>query len=364
MKHPLAVLAAALAVYFCSVGGSEAAVNLEWRPAAQVVHAGNAVNLGLYLVPDIADWPVSAMDVIVIHNTTHLEFQSLSAAGAPYNWLSSGFPNDPDNINKNRYDGDMLYQALAQLGSSNSAIVPLSGLLVTTFQFTARTVVNETAVNIAPTFGSSAKTAVYEGGTPNSDVTGTLGTARVMIVPLGVQIVLTAADARSLADGAQVGVVGPVVSRRFQSYFYIQDGSRASGIRVNCATAPPAEGSIPMVSGTLSIIDGERVIDGAVVGTSTLASVPRPLGMNLSSLRNGLSPQGLLITLVGRASSTPGTSSFVMNDGSINSVTVELHGFGAPDDAAFVAATGVLGADSNGPVLRVNKPADVRVLQG
>ena len=78
------------------------------------------------------------------------------------------------------------------------------------------------------------------------------------------------------------------------------------------------------------------------------------LGMNNKAVQSGLSPKGLLIRLWGRANvASPDVSVFSLDDGAGLSVQVELHGTAAPEDGAYVAITGALGADTSGtPVLR------------
>jgi hypothetical protein len=129
-----------------------------------------------------------------------------------------------------------------------------------------------------------------------------------------------------------------------------------SGIRINQASgALPAPGTVPTVFGVLRTVDGERVIDEAEVTNGDAAAIPRPLVMNCRATSEGLSPQGLLVWMSGRATvATPEQSWFAINDGSPLPIRVELHGLSAPPDGRQVTVTGVLGADPTGPVLRMN----------
>ena len=167
-------------------------------------------------------------------------------------------------------------------------------------------------------------------------------------------VVGSAAQARALPEQTVCELSGPVVTRSFDTFFYLEDLNRASGIRVNCATgwSPPAESTAPKVSGVLRVIDGERVIDQASVEPGGSGSV-LPLGMCGRAVACGLSPQGLLVRLWGRAHvPSPGAGEFLVDDGSGRAVRVRLHGTAAPTDGAYIGITGVLGADSSGPVLR------------
>jgi len=337
-----------------AVGGG---VDLQWRPALQIAHVGDTVNLGLYIVSTSGGpWPISAMDVIVANSPTYLMYSSLVAV--PNQWLADGlFPSSPDNINANVTDGLIMYSAWANLGQNANAVP--DGLLATTFRFNARAAVTETSVTIPASVGVNT-TAIYDGTVPNLVVTGALGLARVMIVAPAVPIVSSVAQVKALDDTKQVAVLGPVVTRRFATFFYIEDQSRAAGIRVNCS-AGPNEGTVAAVQGTVTTIDGERVIDNAQVGTGVATAPLGPMMMTAAATRVGLKPEGLLVTLAGRVSTAPGTSQLMLNDGSPLPVQLELDGFDPPDENSFVCVTGALGTNLNGPILRVNNSNDLRV---
>jgi len=162
---------------------------------------------------------------------------------------------------------------------------------------------------------------------------------------------------RTFPDETVVDLTGPVVTRSFDSFFYLESRDRSSGIRVNCATgqSPAAEMTAPEVSGIVRTIDGERVIDDATIVAGGSGNV-LPLGMNCVAVRMGLVTQGLFVRLTGRADvESPSASTFTVNDGSAEAVAVELHGVLPPANGDYVAVTGVLGANSVGPVLRVGQ---------
>jgi hypothetical protein len=159
-------------------------IDLEWRPAAQMVSVGDTVSIGLYAVSDDdTDQSISAMDVILTWDPDFLELQGVNNNG-PYEWLSSGFPDDSglDGLNNTWLDGNALYQALAQLGEP--AYATPEGLLVTTVEFVAlhRTPAGQTTeLNILAELGQYSQTRVFDGEIPGYDVTGTLGSAAVTI---------------------------------------------------------------------------------------------------------------------------------------------------------------------------------------
>jgi len=190
---------------------------------------------------------------------------------------------------------------------------------------------------------------------------------QVVIDTVSTQSAGSVAAAKRCADGSAVELGGPVVTRVFEDYFYIEDANRIAGIRVNCgASQLPQQGTRPSVLGRITTIDGERVIDQAVVFPGGGAQIPRPLGMQNPAVFVGLNPQGLHVALWGRARVAPGATTFTITDGAVppaqpvEPVRVELHGVSAPPDGSYVCVTGVLGADLDGPILRVNSSDSVR----
>lgn len=340
-----------------------AAVNLEWRPADQRVHVGDTVSIGLYAVSDSgSDWPISAMDVIIQNDAAYLKFTGITGDGAPYPWLYSGFRSDaPDNLNKKLYDGDVMYSAWAQLGQT-AAATP-QGLLVTTFQFVSQSPVSSTSVSVHRTYAISAETCVFDGTVPNLDVTGQLGSARVTIAPAGA--LTSVAEAKALPDGSTAEIWGVPVTRTYETYFYIEDSDRTAGIRVNCLPGQlPALGTAPTVRGTIVTTLGERVLNNVTVTPGAEVPFPKPLAMNCESLRSGLNPQGLIVRISGKAHvDVPGSPAFILQDGSHQGINVELHDVAAPLDGQYVVVTGVLGADSSGPLLRVSNHDPIQIMQ-
>lgn len=360
MKHCcLALTAAALLIGTGAAG--LCAVDLEWRPAYQVVHTGDVLRIGLYAVSDSgSSHAISGLDAIMLYDQSSLDFRNLIAEGEPYDWLVDGFlwPS-PDNLNDSLDDGSMYYTAWAQLGVP--AYATPEGLLVTTLEFIGGAPLCRSVVSIPLSLGS-AVTRVLDGTVPNNNVVGQCGTARVMVVEPGV--LTSVGQVKQQPDEAGCEVGGPIVTRSFASFFYLEDYSRAAGIRVNCDPSQvPAEGSTPRVSGVVRTINGERVIDQATVTGCGEEAVPAPFGMNSTAPMMALNPQGLLVKLWGYASvPDPQASEFILSDGSPYAMRVELHGVTPPGDGDYVAVTGALGADAGGPVLRVNNAGDMTLI--
>jgi hypothetical protein len=172
-------------------------------------------------------------------------------------------------------------------------------------------------------------------------------------------------EAKDLEDGTFLEMAGPIVTRLFDGYFYVEDYKRSSGIRINCDPEQmPTVGSTPMFSGTIQTIDGERVIVLDSIETfGPVVDVPLPLAMNTRATSIGLSPVGLLVKLAGRVSSvTPAEEVFAISDGAEENLQVKLYGVSLPPLDAFVAVTGALGADLAGPLVRVNNGLDLQIV--
>lgn len=356
----LVLVAAIVTISTRTVSVGAAGVDLVLKPTFQVVQVGESVDLGLYaLSSNESDWPISGMDVVVLYDPTRLHFYNLTSMGAPYNWLQNGFfwPS-PDNINDDLSDGQMMYTAWAQLGVP--AVAPGNGLLVTTFQFQAQAEGCGEYVAVVPAWGTSATTRVFDGTTPNHDVTGNLGAAKILVVSPGVHT--SVAQAKFLPDESAVQIGGPIVTRTYGTYFYIENLDRAAGIRVNSTQPLPAPGTVALVSGIVRTINGERVIDDAIVVVKCPVGVPGALAMTCNSATSGLSPVGLLVKIAGRvASVSPSEDMFILADGSKQDVRVELHGVAPPQVGDFVAVVGALGSDTSGPIVRISDPVDMQL---
>ncbi len=158
-------------------------INLELRPPTQTAGIGETVRLGLYAVSDSDEvQSMSAADVILGWDPAYLQLLGNDDTGA-VPLLVSGFPvTDPYGLNEEvpPQDGDGFYLAYAPLGRPVEATP--EGTLLTTFLFDALEATEGTVVEILESAGSPVgHTVVYDGEVPGLDVTGTLGTATVVI---------------------------------------------------------------------------------------------------------------------------------------------------------------------------------------
>jgi len=171
--------------------------------------------------------------------------------------------------------------------------------------------------------GSSGYVATY------SDTGDTSG---MVIIADAVKFVfrgITIAEAKDRPDGSEIVLSGKVVSADLGDHFYICESreSQVSGIRVN--GTPPTEGSLVDVSAILDTIEGERELISPTIVASTGPGAPHPLfmlaravgGDSLNDYTNGISGGvglnnlGLLVTVIGKVTSTE-SSFFYIDDGS------------------------------------------------
>jgi len=160
----------------------EILINLEWRPASQMVWVGDMVNVGLYAVVDQGTQLFRALDMVFTWEPDYLGLLGLDDTGDLW---SSGFPTYGDhglNETDPPQDGDGYYRAFAQAGEPIE--ITTAGFLLTTFVFSAVAPTPETLVDIPPSGGTPPplETTVWGGPGANTDVTGTLGDAWVQIL--------------------------------------------------------------------------------------------------------------------------------------------------------------------------------------
>lgn len=160
----------------------------------------------------------------------------------------------------------------------------------------------------------------------------------------GVRVAL----ARGLADGTPARLTGKVTTVDCGGFFYIEEPDRTSGIRV---IGKAGAGELIDVLGYATTVDGERAIVATSLIRRSAAPVPRSLAMPIRSVRKGLSPVGLYVTLFGNVVDRR-TGYYLLDDGSGTSLKV----YGNASLGDTVRVTGALGAEMSGaasvPVLR------------
>jgi hypothetical protein len=161
-----------------ALGGT---VSLSFNPLDQTVDKGDIVEIQIIAISDDGDpQPFAAMDAIIDWDPVYLELLGVDDSDSPYAWFISDFLPDPDGINDDLTDGEVLYTALAQPG--NPAMAPGDpGMVVTTLQFRAIER-NElgTTVRYIPAVGAFGRTRVlYE---PGDDITGDISDEAMVII--------------------------------------------------------------------------------------------------------------------------------------------------------------------------------------
>ncbi|MHB9037759.1 MAG: discoidin domain-containing protein [Armatimonadota bacterium] len=177
----------------------------------------------------------------------------------------------------------------------------------------------------------------------NDDIIGKVSIATTNnVIPVN-----TIAAAKAAANNTTIVLPAKTVTGNFGSFFYIEEDDRTSGIRVNATTSAVA-GQKVVVSGTLTSVNGEYVIQDASVGTPAASAEIGPLGTANKNLDGaGLSTLGLLVKVWGAVTTGSGTNNFEITDGSGASLKVSAPaGYSAPAGGVFVNIKGVCGMQS------------------
>lgn len=165
--------------------GGTPMIGLEFRLLTpEPIAVGDEVHIGLYAVSEVMSGTpsLSAIDMVFVWESSSLMLtgldpnMALSLAFSGFPVTGSGGLNESDPP----LDGDGFYVAFAGF----SAPVPATpaGIRITTFVFEALAIDDAASIDILPTGGSPLRTTiVYDGTTPNTDVTGTLTGTSVLI---------------------------------------------------------------------------------------------------------------------------------------------------------------------------------------
>lgn len=182
MKRMTLVLCAAA----CATAHAD--VNLEFRPVASVINVGDTAQVGLYLTWDGtgAGQTVSALQLAFSWDPSFLDLTGLDGTGGA-TLITSEFPvagSGGLNDASIPADGDGFYLGLADLGTPIDTTVA-GGALVTTFLFQGLAETPATPVTMWPSGGSPlVRTTVFDGVTPNTDVTGSISGTSITVVPV------------------------------------------------------------------------------------------------------------------------------------------------------------------------------------
>lgn len=181
-----------LAVFFWSLSllgavppAAQGFINVEFRALTPSVEVGQTARIGIFVVSDRStDQLMSAAQIIVRWDTAFLRLLGNHQIGATP-LLSSGFPvPEPYGLNEANppQDGLGVYFAFSPFGMPTHAVP--EGTLLTTLTFESLHETASTPVEIVVAGGNPlGRTTVFDGTTPNTDVTGTLTGAGITIVP-------------------------------------------------------------------------------------------------------------------------------------------------------------------------------------
>lgn len=178
------------------------------------------------------------------------------------------------------------------------------------------------------------------------------------------------AEAQARPTGEPIALPARVVTGSFDGFFYVEESTRASGIRIEHPQSP-AIGSLAAVSGTLGR-SPEPFIQASTVAVLGPSSVPEPLGITAS--RMGLTPIGSVGALTGIgllvrtwgtvvATATPEQPYAVISDG-VATVRLITDAALQAGDTVVAAGVGSLAASPQGPVAAIltRTTSDVRTV--
>lgn len=183
-----------VAVVFCLCAAEAgAAVDLAWSPSVQTSPDGAVLSVALFAYSDAPGGEgVLALDVLLEWDACRLELLGVTD-DSPYDWLTTGFPNDSqlDGLNAPftgpspfvpANDGAALFQAAAQYPPSAPAVATSGGLKVMTFRFRALGAGGATQLQLAASLGLYSRTRVLSSLVPGLEITGELGDPAVVLV--------------------------------------------------------------------------------------------------------------------------------------------------------------------------------------
>jgi hypothetical protein len=94
-------------------------------------------------------------------------------------------------------------------------------------------------------------------------------------------------SAKNLSNGSPAGITDATVTAAFMGRFYVETPDRISGIGV--LGTSPGTGRKVSVEGSVTALDGEKLVNPTWVGDNGSAPIPAPWFMNENSLGGGLS---------------------------------------------------------------------------
>lgn len=148
---------------------------------------------------------------------------------------------------------------------------------------------------------------------------------------------ISIAQAKAMADGSAVRVLGRIVTAKFGTYFYIEEPDRSCGI---CVWGDANVGDVVDVSGTVNTENGEKTIINASTIQRSSTTPLEPLGTVNRGLWTGLSATGLYVKVWGSVAEVGGNY-FTITDGSGQTVKV----YGSAAVGTYVCVTGAVGAE-------------------
>jgi hypothetical protein len=166
-------------------------------------------------------------------------------------------------------------------------------------------------------------------------------------------------EVRDRNEGARVALVNKVVTRVFGQYCYIEDQNRAGGVRVETSRGYEP-GDLICVQGTVSVVDGEKVIVPTYLASGRATAAP--VTVNSAALwgQSGLDVRGMLVRCSATMGSARGDGTYNLIDDGGQTIFLSPGLCTVPASGTPVIVTAIADSESGIPLLRCFKNGDVR----
>lgn len=204
-------------------------------------------------------------------------------------------------------------------------------------------------------------------------------TCSTTLTDMAAQVVGSIAAAKAYPAGSLLTLNGKIVTGTFSGYFYMEDESRLSGIKV-ISSIPVGVNDLADVTGIITISDGERQLNATNVAALGVASnPPRPAGMRgdwvggsaLNPYTPGITGAygwnniGLLVKTWGTVASTGGDYFYVQVTPALQ-IKVACGSLTKPVVGKMVAVTGIstceIASGATVRMIRARIQSDIRTL--
>ncbi len=168
-------------------------------------------------------------------------------------------------------------------------------------------------------------------------------------------------QAKGFDSGARVALVNKIVSRVYDGFFYIQDESRAGGIRI-IGDRQFSPGDVVAVQGLVSELGDEKALNANYLTKIAGGIAPEPLTVNSKALwgESGLDVHGLLVKIFAKIGTYQGDGLWSLIDDGGNEIRLDANGHTVPSLGAKVMVTAVATKENGIPLLLLASGDDIQ----